>query len=445
MGAPLPLSMTTEGVVAGTVRYGSREGVTGQLSVKNAVFHLDGAPEIRLDLASLSLDGDQVRLLPAETGNGQIDAVYAPFRQHLEATLTAKAMTEPVVYGVSVPILSRFKGGTWSGTLHYLSDETTPAGGAWVANVTLENTQTTIPGVAAPVRITAADVRADGARLEVHRLRALAGAVELYGEYRYLPADTRPHQFAISIPAADLGELEQLLLPSLERGGSSFFARTLRWRANVPDWLRERRAAGEVRIGSLTAGDTTFRALRTRVLWNGTTVQFPALEARVEDGNLSGRLTADLSRAVPRYVMTGTVQNFAWKNGHVDLDGKLTTTGVGLEALTNLVAEGKFQARAVSITPETFRTASGLFDLSVNRLGRRSGYLTFRLHSDRRSSTAPVPLSLMGSCSWKCRRPQEQCALAALLLPSSSPSAISPRTDSRHTRHLRDTGHAYAL
>jgi hypothetical protein len=42
---------------------------------------------------------------------------------------------------------------------------------------------------------------------------------------------------------------------------------------------------------------------------------------------------------------------------------------VGIDASANLLADGKFQARAVSITPETFRTASGLFDLSVNRLG----------------------------------------------------------------------------
>ena len=40
-----------------------------------------------------------------------------------------------------------------------------------------------------------------------------------------------------------------------------------------PTGLQDRKADGLIRIGVLTAGDVTARAVRSRVVWNGGTVQ----------------------------------------------------------------------------------------------------------------------------------------------------------------------------
>ncbi len=368
MGAPLSPSMKTEGQVAGSVSYSSAAGMAGQLSVENAVFRLGDGPEFRMDLAALEIAGDEIRLLPADLDGAEIDARYAPFRQRLEAHLRAKSLkVAPVVYGVRVPMLDRFRGGTWGGTLNYLSEDGDP--GEWTASVSLRDTATDVPGLASPVKIDSAEMNIDGERLAVRRLRASAGPVEFYGDYRYEPENARPHQFSLSVPSADMADIERLLQPVLQRGGNGFLARTLRWRQPLPDWLRERRASGDLRIGTLAAGDLKLRAVRSHVVWTGASVQFTDIDARMDEGSLSGKATVDVSRPAPQYAMKGSMKNMAWRSGQFDLDGELSSSGTGDDVLLNLKAEGKFQARAVSLAPETVRTATGTFDLTIARTG----------------------------------------------------------------------------
>ncbi|MDZ4798992.1 MAG: AsmA family protein [Bryobacteraceae bacterium] len=368
MGVPLPPSMTTEGDVAGSVSYSSATGMAGRLTVENAVFRVEGGPDFRMGVASLEITGDQIRLLPADLDDAELDATYAPFRQRLEARLRTRSMKiAPNLYGVPVPMLDRFRGGTWGGTLHYLAGAGEP--GAWTASIGLRDTETSVPGLASPLKIAFAEVEVEGGRLEVRRLRASAGPVELSGDYLYEPEEARPHQFHLTIPSADTGELEKLLQPVLLRGGSSFLARTLRWRQPLPDWLKDRRAAGEIRIGTLTAGEWKLRSVRSRVIWNGALVQFSEVQARVDEGSMAGKVSLDLSKALPWWSMTGTMKNLAWRSGQVDLDGSVRTSGAGPDLLLNLKADGKFVARSVSVAPETLKTASGTFELTAGRAG----------------------------------------------------------------------------
>jgi len=387
MGAPLPAAgFAPEGEVSGKVRYGSSIGMQGSLTIERIQLKLGKGPQLSIPRAELEVHSDEVRLLPADVeglgGTARLELAYAPFRQRLEAKLSGKALRLAALQqeGAAVPLSERFRGGTWSGSLTYLADNAQQTGdqplGAWSARLQLRDTTTTVPGVAGQVRISTADVEMEGARLSVRRLRALAGPLEIFGEYRYLPDEEHPHQFALSLPAADTAELEKLFLPSLQHGSTNFLARTLRLRVAMPDWLQERKASGELRIGTLTAGEVTLRGVRSRVVWTGGNLQFPDFEARLDDATLTGKLTADLTKADPRYSATGRLKNFAWRNGHVDLNGTVSTNGLALETLANLKAGGKFDARAVSVPAtliaspaEMLRTASGTFDFYVSRNG----------------------------------------------------------------------------
>jgi hypothetical protein len=196
------------------------------------------------------------------------------------------------------------------------------------------------------------------------------GPLEVYGSYAYDPEGQRPHRFDITVPTAAMADVEKLLAPALRRD-EGFFARTLRLRrAALPEWLADRKADGFIRVGVLTAGDVTARAIRSRVVWNGGTVQLTGLEGRFEDGSFRGTGVVDITKSEPQYKLRGSIANFAWKSGKVDLDGSVETLGSGLELLLNLRGEGTFEARGVILSPEqVVRTASGGFGLILTAKG----------------------------------------------------------------------------
>lgn len=375
MGTPLPDGFKLDGRAVGTIAYGSAAGMQGEIRIMDAAVQVSDGPQFRTPEASLVLAGDEVRLLPAELAGkenaARLQATYAPFRQKLTAELTGRGLRISdlqtgegrLLNGVHVPVLAHFRGGTWSGTLQYAGDSSGPA--AWDAALQVRDTAAAVPGIAVPVKIATADVQVQGERLDVRRMRAVVGTVEVFGDYSWVPGEERPDRFALTIPAADIESIERVLLPTLQRT-SGFFARTLRLRTATPDWLRERRAEGRLRVGTLTAGDIEMRGIRTRVLWTGTTVQFPDLQVKLEEGSATGRLVADLSQPEPQYKLTGVVQNLRSK---FDLAGDMTTAGIGLALLANVRADGTFEARSLPTAPESFGTVSGAFDFSMARTG----------------------------------------------------------------------------
>ena len=297
-----------------------------------------------------------------------------------------------------MPVLERFTGGTWSGTLRYTGGSSKPAD--WDASVHVRDTQIEVPGLAEPVKIATADVRVLGERLDVQRMRVVVDNIEAYGDYSWIPGDPRPNRFSLVIPSADLADVERVLTPTLQRS-SGFFARTLRLRAATPAWLKDRKAEGTLRIGTLTAGEAEIKAIRSRVLWNGTTIQLAGLEARIEDGIASGTLTTDLSRPEPRYRLSGKVRNLRSK---FDVTGEMTTSGIGLALLANIRAEGKFQAHSVGAAPESFGTVSGAFDLGVSRTGPQLKLSGIQAAMGRSISTERAAPRQTGACRSISRR-----------------------------------------
>ena len=284
----------------------------------------------------------------------------------LNATISGNGLR--LLSRAAVPLVNRFQGGRWSAALRYRQDDDAP--GVWKGSFDVRDTTTRVPGVAPPVRISTARIEIDGDILNVRQMRALIGPLEVYGSYVYDPAGQRPHRFDLTVPTAAMAGVEQLLAPALRRD-EGFFARTLRLRrAALPDWLEHRKAEGSVRIGLLTAGDVTARAIRSKVVWNGGAVQLANLEGKFEDGSFKGSGAVDITKSEPQYKLRGQVQNFAWKSGRVDLDGSVETLGSGLDLLVNLRGEGTFDARGVVLSPEqVVRTASGGFGLLLTAKG----------------------------------------------------------------------------
>jgi hypothetical protein len=161
-----------------------------------------------------------------------------------------------------------------------------------------------------------------------------------------------------------------VLLPTLSRD-QGFLARTLRWRpAAMPAWLQDRRADGSIRIATLTAGAMEFKDVRAHVLWDAGDVELNAIEGKLEDAGVAGRIDIDVSGNQPRYRMRGGVEGFGWKGGKVGFNTRMETRGTGSDFLSNLHSEGSFQARGIALLPEgPMQTASGSYVFSIAALG----------------------------------------------------------------------------
>ena len=370
MGAPVPKGVAVEGRVTGMLGIASNTGLQGQLRVTEGQVQLQDGPQLKLADAALLITGDTVRLAPAaltgEQGQGaQLEAEYDAATRVLDATISGQGLR--LLSRAAVPLVNRFQGGIWSAALKYHEDEEKRL---WTGGFDVRDTTTRVPGLTQPVRIATARIDIDGEELTVRRMRAQVGDIEIYGSYGYDLSKARPHRFDLTVPKVDLSEVESLLAPVLRRN-EGFLARTLRFRRTaLPDWLEHRKAEGILRIGTLTAGDSTARAVRSRIVWEGGTLQFATLEGKLEEGSFKGFGSLDVTKSEPRYRLVGRAQNLPWKGGKVDLDGHLETSGTGLGLLINMRGEGKFLARSVVLAPDqVIRSASGEFSMAITRGG----------------------------------------------------------------------------
>jgi hypothetical protein len=75
----------------------------------------------------------------------------------------------------------------------------------------------------------------------------------------------------------------------------------------------------------------------------------------------------NLSKAEPSYELTGTVENFDYRNGQLDLDGELMTSGIGPALLLNIRSKGKFDGRGIMLAPDAeVREVSGSYRVSAS-------------------------------------------------------------------------------
>jgi hypothetical protein len=380
MGMSLPKEFGMEGKINGVVGYASVGGMQGQAALMDATIQTGGA---RLDVkrAGISLDGDHIRLDPADvTGesgqSAEVSGDFQPSSQTLRVTIKAKSLniaemqagSGHLLSAAAIPLLESFHKGRWTGFLQYQTEGGKP--GIWAGAFDVREVQADVPGLRAPVQIASASVLLDGKRVEVKRLHGRVEKLQLDGDYRYEPGDDWQHHFHIAIPEADLADLERILLPTLRRE-RGFLARTLKLNSqSTPEWLASRQVNGNVRIGRLTAGDLEWTDVKTRVLWDGPEIQLQNIQAVTDEGTVKGSAVVELSGNEPKYRLRGQVKNLNWQGGTVDLSGTFNASGMATDFLQSLQGEGTFQARALSVLPETpITSVAGSYVFSVSRQG----------------------------------------------------------------------------
>jgi hypothetical protein len=211
-------------------------------------------------------------------------------------------------------------------------------------------------GFAEPVRIDSADGRLDGARVNLQRIRAHLGAIDAQGEYRYEPGAVRPHRFRLGLATLDAAELERLAMPALSRRNSLFgFGKS-----SLPDWLKNLYADGTVEIRELHAGAVDLQNLRSRILWDSGRLTLPNLKAEWAEGQISARALMDITGKAPAYEVYSKWSDVSWKDGKVDADTVIQTSGLGAALVTHLHAMGTFTGHDVL---DDYPTVTGRFDL----------------------------------------------------------------------------------
>jgi hypothetical protein len=381
LGAAFAPALAVTGELTGEATYDPDAGWHGLLALSDSDIKLGDTSHLRAAASNVRLDGDRLHFGPAvvsgdDEQSAEIEVDYRPSTMAVDLRIRATSLAVAQVQSGSghlltaaaVPFMEELRRGRWTGWLRYQAAGEFP--GTWTGRFDLRDVTAAVPGVADPVRLRSAAVELDGSRAVLTHVRARAGSVDFSGDYRYEPADPRPHRFNLVIPAIEAAELERLLMPSLHRE-QGFIARTLRWRpAPPPDWLRERRAEGTLRIANLSGSPADLHDIRSAVVWDGTQITLTARTAKVLDGTVSGIMMADLSTSEPQYQFEGNVTNADFQGGKVDLEGTFASSGTGIDFLSNFHATGVFQARSVTVLADNpVRSASGSFELSLSASG----------------------------------------------------------------------------
>jgi hypothetical protein len=379
-GVHAPEDLRVDGKVDGRVSVRQDAAPEGEVELTAAEVRFGEAPGWKVDSARLRWAGGRVELDPAEVvlPEGRTAEIagawsYSPealsFRvRSNELNVDEWQAVAERLPGVTLPAwAAAAQGGTLAGELRYEGEEAQP--GKWTGDVALTAVTFDVPGLAWPVRIENARALLRGEAFELRSVTARARQLEFGGSFRWRPGETRPASFSLELGPVDAAELERLLKPVLERR-RSLLERTLRWRAPPPpppQWLKERRAEGQVTVEALTLAGVTLENVRARLFWDATTLEFPDLEARWEGAPLTGRLSLRTSGPVPLYAFRGVVDNAPWKNSRFDAELDLRAAGAGAALWSSLRAEALFQARNVELGGDVARVVNGCAELSVER------------------------------------------------------------------------------
>jgi len=173
--------------------------------------------------------------------------------------------------------------------------------GSWSGNFRA-TPQLNLAGFASPIQTEALTVDLAAGRMTVPQFRGKAGALEFEASYRYEPDAEIPHLFSLSLPVLDVAEVQRLFAPTLNR--QSAVARTLGLAStDAPEWLRQRRAEGTIRTGTLIWQGKRYPNARARVRWQGESVEFDSIEI----GPGRGSMRVNLREGAPVYEVLGNL------------------------------------------------------------------------------------------------------------------------------------------
>jgi AsmA family len=361
MGAPFPAGMQLDGKVEGGIGYSNDSGWQGKLALKNASMKYPQAASAEFASTEVLFTNDTISFGPAEVQmeNGQsaeIEGQYALDNSRAALKITTRQLTiaevqssaEHVISAPPIPLLEKLRQGTWNGWIAF--DRTGDHPGVWSGEYELQNAVMEIAGLASPLRFTAASVEMKNGGIHIDRLRAHVGAVKLEGEYRYDPAAGRPHRVHVKVPELQLAELERLMLPTLRRS-EGFLARTFR-KNTLPKWLQDREVDGAIQVDSLMNGDSPIGEFRAHLVWDGPSIQLSDVDCRLGDMRATGKIALNVDKRAPAYHLAGNIENLDYRNGQLDVDGELDTSGIAETLLLNIRSQGTFEGREIELGPD---------------------------------------------------------------------------------------------
>jgi hypothetical protein len=371
LGAQLPEGLKMAGTLDGVIGYEGQGSWQGQLAFQDAAVTIPDSPPVRFEQGTLLFDGGHIRLPAAvarTTGDdlARIEATYVPATGELKLNIATDSMKVEGLQSqaalAAVPILEQVRSGVWKGAIEYQRGVSSP--GEWSGTFQLEDATFSMPGFAEPLVVHTARARLDGARVSIEKARITAGKLTAQVDYHYEPGAVRPHRVRVSAATVDAADLEALLLPAIQRN-RGLIARALGLgRAPVPEWLHDQRVDGSVAVDTLRLGGLDVQNIRSRLIWNGTSVVFADLKGTLQNGTVSGRLNIDLRGNDPVYRLAGQLKAVEWNGGTFDADAALDTSGTGIALLTNLHSEGSFAGQSFDAAPlDQFETVSGCYEL----------------------------------------------------------------------------------
>ena len=291
--------------------------------------------------------------------NGQsaeIEGQYALDNSHAALKITTRQLTiaevqssaEHVISSPPIPLLEKLRQGTWKGWIAF--DRTGDRAGVWSGEYDLQNAVMDITGLAGPLRFTTASVEMKNGGIHIDSIRAHVGTVKLEGEYRYDPAAGRPHRVRVKTPEVQLADLEKLMLPTLRRN-EGFLARTFR-KDTLPKWLQDREVEGAIQVDRLMNGDALMGEFRAHLVWDGPSILLSDVDCRLEDMRATGKIALNVNKRAPSYHLEGKIENLDYRNGRLDVEGELDTSGIAEALLLNIRSQGTFEGREIAFAPD---------------------------------------------------------------------------------------------
>jgi hypothetical protein len=396
LGFPIPPDFRFDGTADGAVSYSVPEAsprMDGALNVSNSTLIVAGAPPLHLANAELRFAGSSIKLAAAEIRNdrgesaavqGDWDIASQTFHAELSSDGMEIASLSRQISLAGIPLLSHVTSGTWKGDLQYSYSADEPEG--WSGTISLTDADLPFEAFAAPVHVVSADAAIDGLGLVMKRVNVAVGGIEAQGEYRYDAAAARPHKFRIVVTSASGAALEKVLMPALRRGNFLTYAFNF-GRVPEPDWLRNMRAEGTIQTAALELGGAEFSKVRARVIWEGTKVELAGLQGTFGDAAFNGAATVRLAGRQPAYQVQGKLAGLPWRDGTIDAEGALDTSGTGKNLFANMRAQGTFEGKEIDLAAlDSYDLIAGAFEwawdarnpkLKLTQLVMKTGSNTF--------------------------------------------------------------------
>jgi len=376
MGLSLPDTLQVQGAVQGSISYtnGTGSGSTGlggTIAISNATATMPNVPPLHTPIVSVTIFPDRIHFDPAlidtPEGNLRAGGDYYLTNPRSVAALNAAgfsvdALKNTIGAWFGTPgVLQALNGGQIDGTFNYAYQQPAPA--EWSGQFRFTNSKLQPEGLAVPLENAEGQVEFDANSLQLTHFSSQLGLQQLHGTYRYSGAAKRPERLTIEMPAGDLAEFEKALEPALTP--QDLLARLRVTKRTIPGWLAARDMEGDLTVGTFSVNGTELGPMKTHFVWQGASLQVPAVQINLPEGLIRGHGSVNLSSYTPRSRFAARVSGFPWRGGVLSAAGDFETSGIGSDSLQNLRATGTFVGADLNLSPDdAFSKISGQFEIS---------------------------------------------------------------------------------